>query len=156
MADYRIEIPHFYCLEYYENNKVMRLDIDFRDQIIYLSDELVIKWLPPNEDIELSKRDRKRIIRNVYKALLKNTSKERIILEYEPNIKLVDGKIFEDYGIEVLIENGKYLIKYYAGEIVEHVDVVEVSKEDAMRAQNSEDDAYQVILKYQMHRLSAD
>ena len=155
MARYRIEIPHFYCLEYYESNKVMRLDIDFRDRVIYLSDELVTKWLPPNEDIELSKQDKKLIIRNIYKELLKNSDKERIVLEDAPPArKLVDGKVFEDYGIKIFIKGGKYYLEYDSGELASSVDVFEVSEVDADRAQKSEDDAYQVVLKHQMRRLS--
>lgn len=58
-------------------------------------------------------------------------------------------KIFEDYGIEIITKNGKYYIKYDAGEIVENIDEIEVSEEDANRAQRSEEDAYNVILEYQ-------
>jgi hypothetical protein len=58
-------------------------------------------------------------------------------------------KIFDDYGIEVLKEEGKYYIKYDAGEIVQKIDEIEVSEEDAKLAQRSSEDAYVVILKYQ-------
>ena len=80
MAKYRIEIPHFYCLDYYEGNKVMRLDIDFRDTTIYLRTSLVKKWLPPNENISIAQQDKERILKNIYAELLKNDSKENIII----------------------------------------------------------------------------
>lgn len=59
-------------------------------------------------------------------------------------------KIFEEYGIEILTENGKYFVKYDAGEIVEQFDTIEISESDAMRAQLSEKDAYDVILENQI------
>lgn len=59
-------------------------------------------------------------------------------------------KIFEEYGIEILTENGKYYVKYDAGEIVEQFDTIEISESDAMCAQLSEKDAYDVILENQI------
>ena len=58
-------------------------------------------------------------------------------------------KIFEDYGIEILTKDDKYYIRYDTGEIVGRIDEIEVSEEDSIRAQKSEEDAYHVILKYQ-------
>ena len=59
-------------------------------------------------------------------------------------------KIFEEYGIEISTENGKYHVKYDAGEIVEQFDTIEISESDAMRAQLSEKDAYDLILENQI------
>lgn len=59
-------------------------------------------------------------------------------------------KIFEEYGIEILTENRKYYVKYDVGEIVEQFDTIEISESDAMRAQLSEKDAYNVILENQI------
>lgn len=42
-------------------------------------------------------------------------------------------KIFVEYGVEILTENGKYYVKYDAGEIVEQFDTIEISESDAMR-----------------------
>ena len=58
-------------------------------------------------------------------------------------------KIFEDYGIEIFVENGHYYIQYAAGELVDHIIEIEVSEEEAIRAQKSEEDAYHVILEQQ-------
>lgn len=58
-------------------------------------------------------------------------------------------KIFEDYGIIVLLEKEKYYIQYDAGELVDKIDTIEVSKEDAEKVQLGEEDAYSVILQYQ-------
>lgn len=59
-------------------------------------------------------------------------------------------KIFEEYGVEILTEKRKYYVKYDTGEIVEQFDTIEISESDAMRAQLSEKDAYDVILENQI------
>jgi len=69
---YKINIPHFYCLEYYERGKVIKLDIDFREPRIYLSTELVNKWEPPYENVTISEFEKERIIFNVSNYLKKN------------------------------------------------------------------------------------
>lgn len=58
-------------------------------------------------------------------------------------------KIFDDFGIEIVTDDGKYYIKYDGGEIVEKIDIVEVNKADAILARKSQNEAYQIILKYQ-------
>ena len=58
-------------------------------------------------------------------------------------------KIFEDYGVIILLEKGKYYIQYDAGELVDKINTLEVGKEDAEKAQLGEEDAYSVILQYQ-------
>lgn len=55
--------------------------------------------------------------------------------------------IFSDYGVEILRNDEKYFIKYDSGEIASIQKMIEVKKEDAERAQKSENDAYQVILQ---------
>ena len=55
--------------------------------------------------------------------------------------------IFEDYGITVLQEGDKFFIRYDSGEIVSKIDMIEVSKEDAIAAQRGEEDAYHVIIR---------
>ena len=47
-------------------------------------------------------------------------------------------RIFQRYGIEILTEDGKYYISYDAGGIVIRYVTIEVSEEDAIRAQKSE------------------
>lgn len=58
-------------------------------------------------------------------------------------------KIYEDYGIIIMQGNNKYYIQYDAGELVDKIDIIEVSKEDAEKAQIGEEEAYSVILQYQ-------
>ena len=58
-------------------------------------------------------------------------------------------KIFSGYGIEIFINGGKYFLRYDSGEIVSKLIEIEISEEDAKRAQLSENDAYWVIIEYQ-------
>lgn len=57
--------------------------------------------------------------------------------------------LFNEFGIEINSEDGKYYLTYDEGEIVVKMVTIEISKEDAEKAQLSSNDAYQVILKYQ-------
>jgi hypothetical protein len=56
-------------------------------------------------------------------------------------------KIFAGYGIEIFKTDEKYFLKYDSGEIVSKLIEIEISEEDAIRAQLSEIDAYHVILE---------
>lgn len=67
---YSISIPHFYCLEYYEKDKKMVLDIDFRDSIIYLESTLVKNWEAPFNNEIITEKEKKKIIRNIYDYLI--------------------------------------------------------------------------------------
>ncbi|MCI9127986.1 MAG: hypothetical protein HFG28_12575 [Eubacterium sp.] len=58
-------------------------------------------------------------------------------------------KIYEDYGIIIMQGDNKYYIQYDAGELVDKIDIIEVSKENAEKAQIGEEEAYSVILQYQ-------
>ena len=79
--DYEIKIPHFYSLEYYEGGKHMTLDIDFRDQIIYLNTMLVVAWNHPHGDVRIEEHEKEKIIKNVYNYLAIKRGFENIILE---------------------------------------------------------------------------
>lgn len=59
------------------------------------------------------------------------------------------NKIYENYGIIIMKNDNKYYIQYDAGELVDKIDIIEVSKEDAEKAQIGEEEAYSVILQYQ-------
>lgn len=80
-CNYKIEIPHFYCLEYYEDMHKMIIEIDFRDEKIFLSTKMIEKWEKPFDKESISEEDKKHIIRNIYTCLLKNNSVDRIHLE---------------------------------------------------------------------------
>lgn len=57
--------------------------------------------------------------------------------------------IFSGHGIDVIIRNGTYFIRYDAGEIVVQKKEEEITFEQAVKAQRSERDAYEVILRCQ-------
>ena len=69
--DYKIDIPHFYCLEYREGDRVLQLDIDFRDPMIYLEEKLVTNWQEPHSDEKIPSAEKKRILDNVYGYLIR-------------------------------------------------------------------------------------
>jgi hypothetical protein len=58
-------------------------------------------------------------------------------------------KIFSDYGIDIHENNGQYFLTFDQGEIAVQMTTIEISKEDAEKAQQSANDAYQVIIKHQ-------
>ncbi len=61
--------------------------------------------------------------------------------------------IFSDYGIEINEENGKYFLEYDEGELVPKFRKIEISSEDAEKAQKSPKDAYDVIIAFQNKEL---
>ena len=61
--------------------------------------------------------------------------------------------IFEDYGIEIILRENRYFIKYDAGELLIKYEEIEITKEEADRAQQGEKNAYEVIIWYQNKRM---
>ncbi len=81
MSEYRIEVPHFYCLEYYEEEKKMIVEMDFREDYFLLSSQLITHWEKPYESIEIKESDKKRILQNIRKFLLTKTIPTHIIMK---------------------------------------------------------------------------
>lgn len=79
--DYEIRIPHFYCLEYEEQGHLMLLEIDFRDQVIYLDKTLVTRWQPPNHEMELVPGEKARILNNIYDYLVRQRGFDNVELD---------------------------------------------------------------------------
>ena len=79
--DYKIDIQHFYCLDYSEGERNMTLDIDFRDPIIILNTNCVVKWNHPHDSVYIDESEKQRIIKNVYDYLVKERSFKNIVLE---------------------------------------------------------------------------
>ncbi|MEG0614101.1 MAG: hypothetical protein RR486_16515 [Clostridium sp.] len=82
MNNFKISIPHFYCLEYVENEKKMYLDIDFRESKILIGKSLIKKWRPPYENIVITEEDRNRIYLNIKGYLLNRYPQENILEIY--------------------------------------------------------------------------
>ena len=79
MDKIRIDIPHFYCLEYVEGNKKMNIDIDFREFPIYFEKSLIQNWEMPYSREEISDKKREEIYQNIKKYLLERYKPEDII-----------------------------------------------------------------------------
>ena len=61
----------------------------------------------------------------------------------------MNERIFCDYGIEIFKRDDRFFIRYDAGEVVVRLEEVEVSEQEALKAQKSESDAYHVLLKHE-------
>lgn len=80
--DWDIEIPHFYCMEYYEGNRKMVIEMDFRDPIYRLNPRMIEHWEPPYYDAEITEKDKSRILQNIRQFLLsRGTEPGTIIME---------------------------------------------------------------------------
>jgi propanediol utilization protein len=59
---------------------------------------------------------------------------------------LTEKIIFSDYGIDIFERNGKKYIRYDAGELVVQMREIQITEEEAVKAQISAKDAYNVII----------
>ncbi|MCL2083444.1 MAG: hypothetical protein FWH04_09480 [Oscillospiraceae bacterium] len=57
--------------------------------------------------------------------------------------------IFENDWMQIKKTNGRYVIQYDSGAHFDNIKETEVSEEDAILAQKSEEEAEKVIIKYQ-------
>lgn len=79
MQQIKISIPHFYCLEYIEDNKKLIVDIDFREAKIHIGKSLIKKWEKPYDGEEISEEKREEIYKTIMEYLLKSYSLEDLI-----------------------------------------------------------------------------
>lgn len=56
-------------------------------------------------------------------------------------------EIFSDFGIRIIKSEGRFYIEYDAGEVAVSMRTVEVTEQEAQRAQRSERDAYEILLE---------
>lgn len=68
---YEISIPHFYCLEYQEGERLLRLEIDFRDQVVVLDKSLVTGWEAPHAKELISMAEKARVLSNIRDYLVR-------------------------------------------------------------------------------------
>lgn len=78
---YTIKVPHFYCLEYYEETKKMIVEMDFRESYFILNKKLITHWEPPYQNEELNESDKNRILLNIEDYLLGRTIPSNIKME---------------------------------------------------------------------------
>lgn len=62
---YQVNITHFYEIEYIENDKLMRIEVDLREDIVQIGIICINNWEPPNEKTELSLAEKQKIALNV-------------------------------------------------------------------------------------------
>lgn len=56
-------------------------------------------------------------------------------------------QVFQDYGVTLLRRNGKFFVRYDAGGIAVKIREDEVSEQQALRLQQGEHAAYEVLLE---------
>jgi hypothetical protein len=61
----------------------------------------------------------------------------------------MEKQIFADWGIEIIERDGRIFARYDSGEIVVQFREDEITAEEALKAQKSEQDAYEVLLACQ-------
>lgn len=78
---YKIEVPHFYCLEYFEGQKKMAIEMDFRENYFILNNSLITTWEPPYQNEIINENKKREILHNIYDFLLTKTIPSHIIFE---------------------------------------------------------------------------
>ena len=58
----------------------------------------------------------------------------------------MNDTIFSGFGIEIFKRDGRHFIRYDAGEIVVQFREEEITEDEAIKAQKSEKDAYEMLL----------
>lgn len=79
--DYYIEIPHFYSFEYYEGEKKMIIELDFRDKVLYLEPDMITKWEKPYDELEIPYEEKLKILHKIRECLLIKCRPEDVIIE---------------------------------------------------------------------------
>lgn len=79
MNEAKIDIPHFYCLEYIEGNRKMNVGIDFRECPICFNKAFIQKWDVPYGEERISEKEKEEIYQNIKEYLLKRYKAEDII-----------------------------------------------------------------------------
>ena len=79
--DYYIEIPHFYSFEYHEGDKMMIIELDFRDRVLYLEPDMITKWEKPYDDLEITYEEKLKILHKIRECLLLKRRPQDVIIE---------------------------------------------------------------------------
>lgn len=58
----------------------------------------------------------------------------------------MDNVVFSDFGVEIIERDGRFFVRYDSGEIAAQFREDEISRDEAVKAQRSEEDAYEVLL----------
>lgn len=57
--------------------------------------------------------------------------------------------VYKNDWMQIIKKDEQYIIQYNSGDLINSIREIKVSKDDALKAQKSEQNAYEVILKYQ-------
>lgn len=66
---YRVNIKHFFMVEYIENEKVMNVEVDLREPIVQIGIICIHSWNSPNENIVLTQQEKYDIAQNIKEYL---------------------------------------------------------------------------------------
>jgi len=66
---------------------------------------------------------------------------------------VMNDLLFSDYGIEVRKRDGRFFIRYDAGEVAVQMREGEISREEFLRVQHSEKEAHAVLLSVQQRSM---
>ena len=80
MKKISIDIPHFYCLEYKEDEKRLIVEIDFREPEIWIRKSLIQRCEPPIQSVRITEQEKEEIYTNIKQFLLERYP-ARAILE---------------------------------------------------------------------------
>lgn len=110
MDKYKITIPHFYYLQFedLENNKKMKIYIDFRDKYKEISTSLITAWDLPFENELIDTETKDRIFTYVYDYLIGEFGKQHVI---NRNKKYSNYQFFLKYPLYVISSKLKKLKK---------------------------------------------
>ena len=56
--------------------------------------------------------------------------------------------VYKNDWMQIIKKGEQYIIQYNSGDLINSIREIKVSKDDALKAQKSEQNAYEVILKY--------
>ncbi|MBV5350068.1 hypothetical protein JZU71_02610 [bacterium] len=68
-------------MEYEERGRVMLLELDFRDPVLYLDSALVTGWQAPADQEAVTPADKVRILTNVYDYLVRQRGFDKVELD---------------------------------------------------------------------------
>ncbi len=61
--------------------------------------------------------------------------------------------VFENDWMQIISKGKEYIIRYNSGDLINSIEEIEVTKADAEKAQESDQSASEIILKYQNKRM---
>ena len=57
--------------------------------------------------------------------------------------------VYKNDWMQIIKESEQYIIQYNSGDLINSIEEIAVSESDAVKAQENEQSAYEIIIKYQ-------